>query len=137
MVDEILFATAISVLLAPAWLAIQRRKYVVRILQRIGATKRYGDEDVWDYLLSSDDPRSRYVNLRDEQTGQTFSGYVEMFSEAPGLRELVLSQVKGYDTLSGQETITVARMYLAREPKGMTLEFPADSANIISQSATS
>jgi len=124
-VDDILVATAVSVVLAPAWLKIQRHRLVIRFLQRIGATKRYGDEDVWDFLLSSDDPTSLYVNVRDEQTGQTFSGYVEMFSQAPGLRELVLSQVQGFDTRTGEETIEVTRLYLARDPKGMTLEFPA------------
>lgn len=137
IVDEILVATAMSLLLATAWLAIQRQKWVVRFLQWVGATKRYGDEDVWDFLLSSDDPRSRYVNVRDEQTGQTFSGYVEMYSEAPNLRELVLSQVEAFETLTGAPTITVSRMYLARGPEGMTLEFPADYANIRVQETSS
>lgn len=58
VVDDILVATAISLILAPVWLAIQSRKWVVRFLQWTGATKRYGDEDVWDFLLSSDDPCS-------------------------------------------------------------------------------
>lgn len=75
-VDEILAATAIALLLAPLWLAVQRYKLVVRTLQWLKVAKRYGDEDVWDYLLSSDDPRVQYVNVRDEQTGQTFTGYV-------------------------------------------------------------
>jgi hypothetical protein len=130
VVDDILVATAMSLILAPVWLRIQRGKFLVRFLQNIGATNRYGDEDVWDFLLSSDDPRSRYVNVRDEQTGQTFSGFVDMFSEARGLRELVLSQVEGYDTLTGLKTIEVTRMYLARDPKGITLEFPANDDNI-------
>jgi hypothetical protein len=133
VVDDILVATAMSLLLAPAWLRVQRGKWVVRFLQKIGATKRYGDEDVWDFLLSSDDPRSRYVNVRDEQTGQTFAGYVDIFSEAKGLRELVLSQVEGFDTLTGKPTIQVTRMYLARDPKGITLEFPAQDTNILVQ----
>lgn len=130
VVDDILSASIVALVLAPAWLAVQRYKLVVRFLQRIRVTKRYGDEDVWDYLLSSDDPRAFYVNVRDEQTGQTFSGYVDQFSEAPGLRELVLSQVEAYDTMTGERTIQVARMYLAREPKGMTLEFPAENTDI-------
>ena len=130
VVDDILAASVMALVLAPAWLAVQRYKLVVRFLQLIKVTKRYGDEDVWDYLLSSDDPRAFYVNVRDEQTGQTFSGYVDQFSEAPGLRELVLSQVEGYDTTTGERTIQVARMYLARDPKGMTLEFPAESTDI-------
>ena len=130
VVDDILVATAVALLLAPTWLAVQRYKLVVRFLQKIKVTKRYGDEDVWDYLLSSDDPRAFYVNVRDEQTGQTFTGFVDQFSEAPGLRELVLSQVEAFDTTTGEPTIKVARMYLARDPKGMTLEFPAESGNI-------
>jgi hypothetical protein len=130
VVDDILIATAMSLLLAPGWLLVQRKKWVIRFLQQIGATKRYGDEDVWDFLLSSDDPRSRYVNFRDEQTGQTFSGYVDMFSEAKGLRELVLSKVEGFDTLTGERTITVERMYVSRDPKGITLEFPANDEHL-------
>ncbi|WP_282029608.1 DUF6338 family protein [Paracoccus marcusii] len=130
VVDDILAATIVALILAPVWLAVQRHKLIVRLLQAVGATKRYGDEDVWDFLLSSDDPRSKYVNLRDDQTGQTFSGYVDMFSEEPGLRELVLSQVQGFETATGAPTIEVARLYLARDPKGMTLEFPADDANV-------
>ena len=73
-----------AMVLAAAWLAIQRHKPILRFLQKDGATRRYGDEDVWDFLLSSDDPRPTYVNFRDEQTGQTFSGFVDMFSEEPG-----------------------------------------------------
>ncbi len=130
VVDDILVATAVSVVLAPIWLKIQRHGLVIRFLQWIGATKRYGDEDVWDFLLSSDDPTSVYVNVRDEQTGQTFSGYVEVFSQAPGLRELVLSQVQGFDTLTGERTVEVTRLYLAREPKSMTPEFPVTDAMI-------
>lgn len=130
VVDDILAASAMALVLAPAWLAVQRYKLVVRFLQLIKVTKRYGDEDVWDYLLSSDDPRAFYVNVRDDQTGQTFCGYVDQFSEAPGLRELVLSQVEAYHTTTGDRTIQVARMYLARDPKGMTLEFPAESSDI-------
>lgn len=137
VVDDILAATAAALLLAPAWLAVQRYKLVVRFLQKIKVTKRYGDEDVWDYLLSSDDPRAFYVNLRDDLTGQTFSGFVDQFSEEPELRELVLSQVQGFETKTGEPTIQVARLYLARDPKGMTLEFPAEDANItLKQSAS-
>ena len=130
VVDDIFAATVVALFLAPVWLAVQRHKLVVRFLQLIKVTKRYGDEDVWDFLLSSDDPRALYVNVRDQQTGQTFSGYVDQFSEAPGLRELVLSQVEAFDTETGDQTIKVARMYLARDPKGMTLEFPAESTDI-------
>ena len=130
VVDNILAATAMALVLAPAWLAVQRYKLVVRFLQKIKVTKRYGDENVWDYLLSSDDPRAFYVNVRDEQTGQTFTGFVDQSSEPPGLREVVLSQVEAFDTVTGEPTIKVARMYLARDPEGMTLEFLAESANV-------
>ena len=130
IVDDIIVATALSLLLAPAWLAIKNYKLITRFLQLIRVTNRYGDEDVWDFTLNAADKQTRYVNLRDTQTGLTFTGYVEVYSENPALRELVLRDVVAYDSNSGEERYTLPRLYLAREPKGMTLEFPVDSTYV-------
>ena len=127
IVDDILAATGVSLILGPAWLWLKQHKIITRALQWIGATKRYGDEDVWDFTLNSTDAASRYVNLRDDQTGLTYSGYVDVFSENPSVRELLLRDVIVYDTATKAELAKVPRIYIAREPKGMTLEFPADS----------
>ena len=131
IVDDILVATSVGLALTPAWLAAKRRKLVTRALKAIGATKRYGDEDVWDFVLNAEDPLTKYVHVRDAQTGLTFAGYVAVFSERPELRELVLSEVRAYDTASGVRVLEVPRLYLAREPQGMTLEFPADPSHIV------
>ena len=127
IIDDIIVATVLSLLLAPTWLAIKNRKYIPRILQRLQVTNRYGDEDVWDFTLNAAGKQTRYVNLRDAQTGLTFSGYVEVYSENPALRELVLRDVETFDSASGEKIYELPRLYIAREPNEMTLEFPADS----------
>jgi hypothetical protein len=42
-------ASLVSLLCAILWLYASTYKVITRVLQRIKATKRYGDEDVWDY----------------------------------------------------------------------------------------
>lgn len=127
IVDEIIIATFVSLILSPLWLAINQRKYISRFLQLIKATNRYGDEDVWDFTLNSTGKEARYVNIRDSKTGLTYCGYVEVFSEAPDLRELLLRSVMVYETESATLVLEVPRLYIAREPKEMTIEFPADN----------
>lgn len=128
IVDDILVATFASLILAPIWLALKHHKIITRVLQFIKVTNRYGDEDVWDFTLNSTEKMTRYINLRDTRTGVTFSGYVEVFSETPALRELLLRNVRAYDTDSGTQVFEIPRLYLAREPKEITMEFPADSS---------
>lgn len=128
IVDDILVATFVSLVLAPIWLSLKHHKIITRILQKLKVTNRYGDEDVWDFTLNSTEKTTRYVNLRDIRTGVTFSGYVEVFSETPALRELLLRNVCAYDTDSGEPVFEIPRLYLAREPKEITMEFPADSS---------
>lgn len=126
IVDDIIVATFVGLIISPFWLALKRYKIITRILQSIKVTNRYGDEDVWDFTLNSTDIRTRFVNLRDERTKLTFSGYVEVFSEDPSLRELLLREVSVYDTETGEPAFQTPRIYLAREPKEMMLEFPAE-----------
>lgn len=50
---EVTSAIVVGVILAIVWLFASNRKSDTRFLQWIGATKRYGDEDVWDFTFNS------------------------------------------------------------------------------------
>lgn len=128
IVDDILVATIVSLVLAPAWLALTHYKIVPRFLQHIKVTNRYGDEDVWNFVLNAADKQTQYVNVRDLKTGTTMSGYVAVFSESSSMRELLLHDVLVYDSATGVLIAEVPRLYFARDPKEITLEFPADSS---------
>ena len=67
---DIFFAMAIAILVGVASLYIETYKVVTRIVQRLGATKEFGDEDVWDFVFNSSAPS---VNIVPVQT-RTASG---------------------------------------------------------------
>ncbi len=130
IVDEIIIATMFSIILSIGWLFVNNNKIIIRFLQFIGATNRYGDEDVWDFTFNSNDHQVRYVNFVDELTKTTFTGYIEVFSETPSLRELVLKDVVIYDSDTAVEVSKLPRVYIARKPEEITLEFPADQTYV-------
>jgi hypothetical protein len=53
IVHEILWAIGIGLFLSIVWIYAATYKWLTRFLQKIRATKIYGDEDVWDYTLNS------------------------------------------------------------------------------------
>ncbi len=127
--DEVIVATLVALLSGIVWLYAEQNKWVTRLLQRIGATRRYGDEDVWDFMFTSTDLAARYINVRDFQQGVVYTGWVEVFSESDRMRELVLINVEVYNSDTADLIYTTPRLYIARAPEGLTIEFPATDAD--------
>jgi len=123
VVDEIIYAIAFGFALSVIWIYANNYKIFTRFLQFIKATKRFGDEDVWDFTFNSDSPSVEYVHLRDFNKKVTYAGYVKAFSETGRLRELVLRDVIVYD-FDGAEMFKVPLIYLARPPEDIHIEFP-------------
>lgn len=99
------------------------RKWISQCLQNMGATKRYGDEDVWDWMFNSGRAEAEYVNIRDFDKKLAYSGYVEAFSETEKQREIMLTNVQVHN-FDGVLVYESARVYLAREAKNIDIEFP-------------
>ena len=120
---DILAATGFSLLLAVLALYTDNKKLAARILQAIGATRRYGDEDVWDYTFNSRQTFVEYVQLRDHSRSIVYSGWVDVFSETGKLRELVLrdAQVHVFD---GNLLYEMPYIYLARSESDIQVDFP-------------
>ena len=102
---------------------------MTRALQWIGATRRYGDEDVWDFYLNSGDKHVEYVHFRDFTTNLVFAGWVDAFSESGKLREIVLREARVFDMDSAALLYTAPRLYIAREPSQILMEFPRQQGN--------
>ena len=101
----------------------ENHKLFTRFVQLIGATKTYGDEDVWDFVFNSSSNAVSFVHFRDFDQRVTYAGYVEVFSESGHLRELVLRDVAVYD-FDGNEMYKVPRIYLAKKQENVHIEFP-------------
>lgn len=125
-IDEIVVALTLTVPLSVIWLMAKNRKWVPRALRWLGATNKYGDEDLWAYLMNSDEPAVRFVNVRDFANKVVYSGYTQFWSEEGDTREIVLTEVIMYNSDTGQELQKMAHVYLARPKDQITLEFPME-----------
>ena len=96
----------------------------MKFLHYIGATNRYGDEDVWSFTLNSDQPHVEYVNPRDIENGLIFSGFVNTYSENESFREILLIDAKAYDHSTGDELFASPHMYISRPKNNITMDFP-------------
>ncbi|MEA2839802.1 MAG: hypothetical protein QOF41_1132 [Methylobacteriaceae bacterium] len=120
---DVFEALIISLVGSIVYLYIENYKLVTQFLQWIKATHRYGDEDVWDFVLNSKKTLP-FVNVRDFSNEAVFTGYVVVFSESGELRELFLGDVIVYD-FSGVEQYRIEGLYIARDRDDITIEFPS------------
>jgi hypothetical protein len=116
-------AMVVAFICSIAWVAASTHKLLSRGLRKLGATKRYGDEDVWDFVFNSNDPMAEYVNVRDFERKIVYSGYVSGFSESGKLRELILRDVQVYD-FDGQLLYPMPNIYLSHAAEDVHIEFP-------------
>jgi hypothetical protein len=123
IVPEVLAATGVGLILSILWIYSATYKWITWILQKIRATKMYGDEDVWDYTFNSPVPAVEYVNFRDFENKIVYAGWVVSFSETEKLRELVLRDVQIFD-FEGTLLFGLPMVYLARAPENIHIEFP-------------
>jgi len=107
-VREIFIATFVAFSCSIVWLYFVNFKILMRFMKRIRATKRYGDEDVWDFTFNAHDRNVEYVHLRDFDKEIVYAGWVERFSDTEKVRELVLHDVKVYD-FEGNELFATPR----------------------------
>jgi len=120
---EVALATGVGLVLAILWLYASNYKWDTRLLQIIGATNTYGDEDVWDFTFNSPVAAVEYVHLRDFVNKIVYAGWVKEFSETDKLRELVLKDAQIYD-FDGNKLFDSPMIYLARAPDNIHVEFP-------------
>ena len=121
--DEITWSIPLSFVLSVGWLYAVRSRLLMRFLQKIGATRRYGGEDVWSHTLNSGQPHEEYVHFRDLENGYIFAGWIHVYSENEGRRELLLRDVIVYDE-EGAEISRLKNLYISRPNDNIWLEFP-------------
>lgn len=120
---EIAWSIPLAFLLSVFWLWAVRFRLLKKLLHWLGATRRYGDEDVWSYTLNSDNAVVEYVHLRDLENGFIFAGWVNTYSENEDYRELLLSDVIVYAE-NGSEISRAPALYLSRSKASIWVEFP-------------
>jgi hypothetical protein len=124
VIKEVAQATGVSLICGVVWLYATNYKIVAWFLQLIRATKRFGDEDVWDYTFNSKSKTVNFAHVRDFEQKLLYAGFVGAFSESGDVREIVLTDAVVYDFASNEQ-YRMPVIYLARKADNVTIEFPA------------
>jgi hypothetical protein len=128
--EDILFATVLATVLAVLWAAASNRKVFMRLMQRLGVTRRFGDEGVWEFTFNMGTASVEYVNVRDFENGVVYAGFVKAFSEGGEFREILLDRVRVSDMDSGTHLFEMPVIYLSRKPDSLHIEFPYKPPNV-------
>lgn len=115
--------TVTALVLAIAWIYLETYKLAARFLNLIKATKKSGNVDVWNFTLNSSKPEVEYVQVRDFAKEIVYSGWVDAFSEAAHIRELLLRDVQIHD-FSGNFLYEMPYVYIARAVDDIQMDFP-------------
>ena len=98
-----------------------RYQAVLKLLQRIGITGRFGDEDVWTLLLNST-ATDNYVTVRHRDNGLIYQGYVSGFSSGGEGRELLIINVLVFNADTVERVGEIPFLYLSFKEDEITLE---------------
>src|SRR5882672_6075439 len=117
---EIVYSSLIGVLLSFIAAYIHTYKLVTRLGQRIGATKSFGEEDVWDFLHNR--PDIHWVYIRDHKYDLCYGCWIEEYSDAYKERELLLREVDVYRNSTGELLYHCDVIYFSRKHDEFTIE---------------
>ncbi len=126
--SELYTAIVVSVLLAALVAAAYNYKLVTVIGRLLRITRRFGDEDVWEYLHNS--PDVEWVYVRDHLQDITYYGRISTFSDRYKQRELVLSDAIAFENDTGARLYDVDGVYVSRDVNTVTLEIPLYSSHV-------
>jgi Family of unknown function (DUF6338) len=124
-VNQVIVTTVAAFICSILWMYFVKLDLLTKVVHLIGASKQFGDEDVWDFTFNARDKNVEYVHLRDFGKKIVYAGWVELFSGTDKVRELVLHDVEVFD-FDGNLLFSAPRVYIARPMDSIDVEFPAE-----------
>ncbi len=130
---EIFFVSLLSVPLALLASYSYRFKWLNKIGQKIKATTRFGDEDIWDFFHHSPAVRGQWVTVRDHKLKLYYFCWIQNFSDTGKERELLLREVDVYHDETGERLYKTDVMYLSRKNDELTVEAMIASPEVLGE----
>ncbi|MCA1629599.1 MAG: DUF6338 family protein [Acidobacteria bacterium] len=116
----IFFASLLSVPVAFGASYVDEYKLINKFARSINATRRFGDEDVWDYFNRS--PDIKWVYVRDQKRDVYYYGWIQAWSDPYKNRELLLREVEVYQKSTAELLYRTDAVYLARKSDDLTID---------------
>lgn len=123
--NEVVSVCAIAIINGFVLSALINRSYLNRFARWLGATKRFGNFDVWGYVCNSPIDSLKWVRVRDHRHDICYEGWVEAFSDTNSGCELFLREVRVFKNESGEPLYSIPGIYLSQDPEDVAIEFYA------------
>lgn len=116
----------VSIMAIPVGFAVAyviNHSWLHRLAQTIGVSQKFGDLDVWSFVMNSDIPP--WVVIRDREHDVMYDGWIAAFSDTSEVSELFLRDVKVYRNSTGDMLYETPAVYIPRKRDAITVEFGA------------
>ena len=121
-VVEVGLVTGLAVVLGIVVSFALNRYWFHDIARHLKITQKFGQPNVWSFALNANEVK--WATVRDLQNNLMFQGYIRAFSDVEDPAEILLTQVCVYNEKTGEWLYNADTMYLARDKKNLTIEFP-------------
>jgi len=116
----ILVSIVLALVLAFVISALKNRKILNRLARRLSVTQKFGDRDVWSYMMNSEN--LDWVVIRDQAKGLYYVGKPVVSSDEESVRELILTNTAVHDDETGEVLYVPGNVYFSFPQEGMVIE---------------
>ncbi len=117
---EIAIVSILAICVGAGISVAARYKALNRFARYVGITKKFGELDVWGYLLNMEE--IVWVTLRDHKNNLIYDGWVQAFSDDSKDAELLLRDVSIYKNDSAERLYQCGAVYLSRNREDVSIE---------------
>ncbi|MGN2613014.1 DUF6338 family protein [Aliivibrio fischeri] len=117
---EVFHVCLVAVLLGCVVIYIHTHKLHFRLMRKLGITKKFGELDVWGYVMNS--PDVTWITVRDIENNLMYDGWVQAFSDDSKEAEILLSDVVVYKNDTGEQMYEVNSQYLSLDRTKIIIE---------------
>lgn len=117
---EIGLTSGIAVIVACVITIMSRYKFLNRVARWTGLTKKFGELDVWGYMLNMEEVV--WVTVRDHKNDLIYDGWVQAFSDDSKDAEILLRDVSIYKNSTAEKLYQVGAVYLSRNRDNISIE---------------
>lgn len=118
-------AAGIGVVLSGLTAALINHRVLHKVARTLRITNKFGDPDVWTYLMNSNE--TDWLVVRNPAQQLFYVGKIAVYSDEEDIREVVLVDTTVYDNMTGDEKYDAGIVYFSFSQEGITLEFPSRS----------
>lgn len=118
---EIFYVSACSIIVGLLLTFAVQRKILNHVARWMQVTNKFGDLDVWGYLMNNE--KMEWITVRDHTNDLAYDGWVEAFSDDSKDAEILLRDVSVYVNSTSEPLYQVGAMYISRDRQDITIEY--------------